>query len=149
MWYIGDVEAQKWGGKVAVRDRIVWGSVNPFSDPRMVGLDQYVKGIRQGKLPPNVTGGSIFGDKIMDLPVRPHGHYREYDVEVTVPGKDRGKLRIVLGAGGEVYITGNHYRDFVSSSTCRLSSVRSPGPDRRQPPSLLNPNRCWILCSSF
>jgi ribonuclease T1 len=95
-----------------IRDRIIWGPRNPFSDPRLAGLDQYVKAIRQGRLPPNVTGGSIFANVYFDLPVKPHGHYREYDVEPTVNGKNRGKLRLVLGRGGEIYITGNHYRDF-------------------------------------
>jgi guanyl-specific ribonuclease Sa len=95
-----------------IRDRIIWGVSNPFSDPRLVGLDQYIKGLRKGLLPPNVTGGGIFANAFLDLPVKPHGYYREYDVEPTVKGKDRGKLRLVLGSGGEVYITGNHYRDF-------------------------------------
>ncbi len=95
-----------------LRDRITWGSDNPFSDPRLFGLDQYVRSIRQGHIPPNVTGGSIFRNEFVDLPVKPHGYYREYDVEPKVLGRDRGKLRIILGDGGEVYITGNHYRDF-------------------------------------
>lgn len=95
-----------------IRDRIIWGSSNPFSDPRLVGLDQYVKAIRQGRLPPNVSGGSIFLNADLDLPVKPQGYYREFDVEPSVAGKDRGKLRLVLGQGGEVYVTGNHYHDF-------------------------------------
>jgi guanyl-specific ribonuclease Sa len=95
-----------------IRDRIIWGRNNPFSDPRLAHLDEYIRGIRQGRLPPNVTGGSIFTNVLHDLPVKPHGYYREYDVEVTVKGRDRGKLRLVVGNGGETYITGNHYRDF-------------------------------------
>jgi guanyl-specific ribonuclease Sa len=95
-----------------IRDRIIWGASNPLADPRLAGLDQYVKGIRQGRLPPNVTGGSVFANVLHDLPVKPHGYYREYNVEPAVKGQDRGKLRLVLGTGGEVYITGNHYRDF-------------------------------------
>lgn len=95
-----------------IRDRIIWGPNNPFSDPRLAGLDQYVKAIRQGRLPPNVTGGRVFSNADLDLPLKPLGHYREYDVEPTVKGKDRGKLRLVLGQSGEVYVTGNHYRDF-------------------------------------
>jgi len=95
-----------------IRDRIIWGPSSPFSDPRLAGLDQYVKSLRQKRLPPNVTGGSIFANVHRDLPVKPHGYYREYDVEPTVKGKDRSKLRLVLGNGGDVYITGNHYRDF-------------------------------------
>ncbi len=95
-----------------IRDRIIWGPDNPFSDPRLVGLDEYVRDIRRGVLPPNVVGGRVFENQDLDLPVKPYGHYREYDVTPRVPGRDRGKLRLVLGANGEVYITGNHYRDF-------------------------------------
>jgi guanyl-specific ribonuclease Sa len=95
-----------------IRDRIIWGLGNPFSDPRLIGLDVYVKSIRRGRLPLNVTGGGIFGNLMQDLPVKPYGYYREYDVEPSVGGKDRGKLRLVVGNNGEVYITGNHYRDF-------------------------------------
>jgi ribonuclease T1 len=85
---------------------------NPFADPRLASLDGLVRDIRRGRLPPNVTGGSVFRNELKDLPPKEFGYYREYDVEPTVKGKDRGKLRIVLSRGGEVYITGNHYRDF-------------------------------------
>jgi guanyl-specific ribonuclease Sa len=95
-----------------LRDRITWGLHNPFSDPRLIGLDEYVRSLRRGQIPPNVRGGSIFFNEFLDLPAKPFGYYHEYDVEPQVPDRDRGKLRIVLGNGGEVYITGNHYRDF-------------------------------------
>ena len=95
-----------------LRDRVTWGVGNPFSDPRLVGLDGLVRGIRRGRLPANVTGGGVFMNRRLDLPVKPAGYYREYDVVPTAPGVDRGKLRLVLGAGGEVYVTGNHYDDF-------------------------------------
>lgn len=97
---------------MAIRDRIIWGKTNPFSDPRLQGLDKYVQQIRKGRLPSNVTGGSTFANHQFVLPVKPHGYYREYDVVPAVAGQDRGKLRLVLGANGEVYITGNHYDDF-------------------------------------
>ncbi len=94
-----------------IRDRIVWGSRNPFSDPRLKNLDQYVREIRRfRRLPRGVTGGSIFENREGDLPPKQRGYYKEYDVEIS--SGNRGKLRIVLGDGGEVYITGNHYRDF-------------------------------------
>jgi len=95
-----------------IRSRVTWGLHNPFSDTRLAYLDQLVRGIRQGRLPPHVTGGRIFRNELLDLPVKPQDYYHEYDVETTVKGKDRGTLRIVLGASGEVYITGNHYCDF-------------------------------------
>lgn len=95
-----------------IRDRIIWGPGNPLSDPRLAGLDEYVRGIRQGRRLPHVSAGRLFENVNLDLPIKPLGYYREYDVEPKAKGKDRGKLRLVLGQGGEVYITGNHYRDF-------------------------------------
>jgi hypothetical protein len=92
-----------------IRDRIVWGTL---SDPRFANLDDYVKTIRQGRLPPNVKGGSIYENTTGDLPDRPYGYYREYDVQAPVEGEDRGTYRLVLGGGGDVYITGDHYGDF-------------------------------------
>ncbi len=95
-----------------VRDRIIWGDNNPFSDPRLIGLDVLIRDVRRhGRLPQGVTGGSVFQNLDGDLPVRPLNYYREYDVQPPAAA-GRGKLRIVLGNGGEVYITGNHYRDF-------------------------------------
>jgi ribonuclease T1 len=95
-----------------IRDRIIWGTQNPLSDPRLTDLDQFIREIRRGRKPPNVTGGKVFENTNEDLPTKPYGYYREYDVEPKVVGKNRGKLRIVLGNGGEVYLTGNHYDDF-------------------------------------
>ncbi len=95
-----------------IRDRVIWGQGNPFGDPRLARLDVLIRGIRRhGQLPPGVSGGRVFENYAGDLPQRPQGYYREYDV--TTPAADgRGLLRIVLGTGGEIYITGNHYRDF-------------------------------------
>lgn len=95
-----------------IRDRIIWSSHNPLSDPRLANLDQVIRGIRSGRLAPNVKGGGVFLNVFGDLPLKPTDYYKEYDVEPTSRGKDRGTLRIVLGDGGEVYVTGNHYRDF-------------------------------------
>lgn len=95
-----------------IRDRIIWGQHNPFSDPRLQNLDSYIRDLRRGRRPRNVSGGSTFANANHDLPDRPHGYYREYDVTPSTPGANRGKLRLVLGQLGEVYITGNHYDDF-------------------------------------
>ena len=95
-----------------IRDRITWGDKNPLSDPRYTDLDKLVDGIRGGRLPKNVSGGSVFENRDNDLSQKPKGYYREYDVQASVAGVDRGAYRIVLGGGGEVFVTGNHYRDF-------------------------------------
>ncbi len=95
-----------------IRDRIVWGSSNPFSDPRLMSLDAFVRLIRLfRRLPQGVAGGSVFKNLRGDLPARPPGYYKEYDLTEARPG-NRGKLRLVLGSGGEVYLTGDHYGDF-------------------------------------
>ena len=100
------------GCRMPIRDRFIWGQANPFSDPRLAQFDFLVREIRRfRRLPQGVTGGSVFENRFGDLPAKPSGYYREYDVQR--PGAaGRGKLRFVLGSGGEVYITGNHYRDF-------------------------------------
>jgi guanyl-specific ribonuclease Sa len=95
-----------------LRDHVIWGGHNPFSDPRLTNLDTLVRNIRRyRRMPPNVQGGGNFLNLRGDLPPKPLGYYREYDLVAPAPG-GRGKLRMVLGNGGEVYITGNHYDDF-------------------------------------
>ena len=95
-----------------IRDRIIWGRHNPFGDPRLARLDEFVRDLqRYQRLPPGVKGGQEFENLQGDLPPKGPGYYREFDV--AVPGAEgRGALRLVLGRGGEVYVTGNHYDDF-------------------------------------
>jgi guanyl-specific ribonuclease Sa len=97
-----------------IRDRIIWGKRNPFSDPRLKNLHVLVKSFRRGIIPKGVSGGSVFKNILGDLPPKTYGYYRKYDcIPPTHKGPgSRGSLRIILGKGGEVYITGNHYRDF-------------------------------------
>lgn len=95
-----------------LRHRVIWGAHNPFSDPRLDRLDAFVRDIRMNRrLPPGVVGGSVFENRDLDLSPRPYGYYREYDLTQAEPG-GRDMLRLVLGDGGEVFITGNHYEDF-------------------------------------
>jgi ribonuclease T1 len=95
-----------------IRDRIIWGLHNPFGDPRLDQLDDLIRDIiRYGRRPHCTKGGKVFENRDADLPVKPYGYYREYDV--TQPqSTGRGVLRIVLGGRGEVYISGNHYGTF-------------------------------------
>jgi ribonuclease T1 len=92
------------------RDSIVWGKRNPFSDPRLHNLDEAVKLLRRGMdlSRRGVQSGGIYGDLSGDLPKRPRGYYREYSISSPAQ-RDRGKLRIILGQQGEVYVSGDHY----------------------------------------
>lgn len=99
-----------------IRDRIIWGTGNPFSDPRFSTFEELLRFIRShgGSPPLGIVGNRVFLNLDNDLPTKPLGYYREYDLVPTpIPGQgDRGTKRFVLGQNGEVYITGNHYRDF-------------------------------------
>jgi ribonuclease T1 len=55
--------------------------------------------------------GAVFFDREGLLPAEPTGFYHEYTV--PTPGDpSRGTRRLVLGAGGELYFTDDHYRSF-------------------------------------
>jgi filamentous hemagglutinin len=57
------------------------------------------------------SDGGVFGNREGLLPERRGGYYREY--VIRTPGIDHaGPQRLVLGAGGEVYYTADHYASF-------------------------------------
>jgi hypothetical protein len=91
-----------------VRDRITWGAGNPFSDPRLANLPALVRDFRAGRSPSH-WGAHEWTNKWLDLPIKPPGFYREFYVGTSA---ESGALRIVLGKGGEVYVSGNHHRDW-------------------------------------
>ncbi len=92
-----------------VRDRISWGVENPFSDPRLSNFPVLVRDFRAGRLPHGWRGNKVWENRWLDLPVKPPDYYREFYVGTSA---ESGELRIVLGQGGEVYICGNHHRDW-------------------------------------
>ncbi len=55
--------------------------------------------------------GTVFQNREGNLPKKPRGYYREYTVPTPGAG-NRGARRLVAGADGEVYYTGDHYRSF-------------------------------------
>jgi ribonuclease T1 len=67
--------------------------------------------IRRGGPFPYTRDGAVFGNFERALPSRSRGYYREYTVR-TPGAKDRGARRIIVGAGGELYYTDDHYRTF-------------------------------------
>jgi ribonuclease T1 len=67
--------------------------------------------IRQRGPFPYAKDGSIFGNREGLLPAQKRGYYREYTVKT--PGeRTRGARRIVVGKGGEIYYTDDHYNHF-------------------------------------
>jgi ribonuclease T1 len=66
---------------------------------------------RGGPFPEPEHDGGTFENREALLPEQPMGYYREYTV--PTPGSDdRGARRIVVGEGGELYYTGDHYSSF-------------------------------------
>jgi ribonuclease T1 len=55
--------------------------------------------------------GTVFSNLERVLPARPAGYYREYTV-VTPGSDDRGTRRLVVGSGGDIYYTDDHYASF-------------------------------------
>jgi|SRR5687768_13698571 hypothetical protein len=92
-----------------VRDRVMWGPTNPFSDSRLINLPELVRDFRRGKLPDGWRGNKTWENRWLDLPPKPGNYYKEFYVGTAA---DSGGLRIVLGQGGEVYVSGNHHRDW-------------------------------------
>ncbi len=75
-------------------------------------LDATLQRIARGERFPHVRDGTVFQNKEGRLPLKPPGYYKEY--VVPTPGvSGPGARRVVIGAGGEVYYTPNHYDSFI------------------------------------
>jgi ribonuclease T1 len=72
---------------------------------------QTVRLISRGGPFPYERDGVVFGNYERLLPRRERGYYREYTVP-TPALSHRGARRIVMGRGGELYYTDDHYRTF-------------------------------------
>ncbi len=93
---------------------IKWGvktnNSNPLGDSRLNDLYSLVRDFRRGRLPFGWRGNKVFENKYGDLPLRPYAYYTEFYLGTSA---ESGSLRVVLGKGSEVYVTGNHFRDFI------------------------------------
>lgn len=67
--------------------------------------------IRAGGPYPYERDGALFANREGHLPRHRRGYYREYTVSTPGAG-DRGARRIVVGRGGELYYSDDHYRTF-------------------------------------
>jgi len=61
---------------------------------------------------PHRNDGSVFQNREGLLPAQSPGYYREY--VVPTPGvRGPGPQRLILGQGGEIYYTLDHYLTFI------------------------------------
>jgi ribonuclease T1 len=60
---------------------------------------------------PYAQDDTVFGNNEGLLPQRARGYYHEYTVATPGSG-DRGERRLVVGRGGDVYYTNDHYESF-------------------------------------
>jgi len=74
-------------------------------------IDRVLATIDSGAPLPYEEDGGTFQNREGLLPDQPLGYYREYTVE-TPGSPDRGARRLVIGEGGEIYYTDDHYASF-------------------------------------
>ncbi|WP_177435011.1 ribonuclease domain-containing protein [Pseudomonas sp. Sample_10] len=77
-----------------------------------VDLGPTLERIKSGGSFPHRNDGSIFQNRAGDLPKKPAGYYTEY-VHPTSGVSGPGPQRIVVGKGGEMYYTADHYKTFI------------------------------------
>ena len=93
------------------------GDADPTDLPRVALTDlppeaaQTVDLIRAGGPFPYDRDGVVFENREGLLPDESSGYYHEYTVP-TPGSSDRGARRIIVGSGGELYWTDDHYRSF-------------------------------------
>jgi len=74
-------------------------------------IGRVLAAIDSGEPLPYEEDGGTFQNREGLLPDQPLGYYREYTVE-TPGSPDRGARRLVIGEGGEIYYTDDHYASF-------------------------------------
>ena len=74
-------------------------------------IGRVLAAIDSGEPLPYEEDGGTFQNREGLLPDQPLGYYREYTVE-TPGSPDRGARRLVIGEGGEIYYSDDHYASF-------------------------------------
>ncbi len=86
-------------------------SLDRFPAEERGAIQQTLALIDAGGPFPYRQDGTVFSNREGLLPGEPHGYYHEYTVP-TPDSPDRGARRLVTGAQGEAYYTGDHYSSF-------------------------------------
>lgn len=92
-----------------------------------VDLQPTLDRIQRGERHPHRNDGAIFQNRERRLPAHPAGYYREY-VHPTPGDSGPGPQRVILGRGGDVWYTPDHYRTFR-----RIERSPSAAPARNLP----------------
>jgi guanyl-specific ribonuclease Sa len=103
-----DVNATVDVPNVVVRDRdgkVAWRGT--------VDLSKTIARIEAGERLRFSNDGSVFENRERRLPRKISGYYHEY-VHPTPGLSGPGPQRVIVGAGGEIYYTADHYRSFTS-----------------------------------
>jgi len=105
-------------GSAPVATNSVSSAQTPVSGLRTVAMAELPQQARdtlalidKGGPFPYDRDGIVFGNNERILPQRQRGYYREYTVP-TPGSRDRGARRLVVGGGGDVYYTDDHYESF-------------------------------------
>jgi len=114
----GDVSAETAGGgdataagSLVVRDVVVRDVDGRIAWRGDVDLAPAIARIERGEKDPHRNDGGVFGNREGRLPARERGYYREF--VVRTPGiSHAGPQRLIIGSGGEVYYTYDHYESF-------------------------------------
>lgn len=80
--------------------------------------------IARGESHPHRNDGTVFQNREGLLPKQSPGYYREF--VVPTEGQKVGPQRVVIGKGGEVYYTADHYRSFVRVPSSGGAGGRDP-----------------------
>lgn len=84
-------------------------------DPKLeeaIRVNDTFNRIKSGGALPYKQDNTVFQNREGKLPSQAAGYYKEFTVS-PASGSGRGATRLVVGAGGEVYQTNDHYTTFV------------------------------------
>jgi ribonuclease T1 len=88
------------------------GGNSEVSAEEAAGITATLARIDSGGPLPYDQDGTTFSNREGRLPEQSDGYYKEYTVQ-TPGSDDRGARRLVIGAGGETFYTGDHYDSFI------------------------------------
>jgi len=87
-------------------------ATTPKANEPPANLKGTLERISKGEKFPHRNDGSIFKNNEGLLPSKPLGYYNEY-VHPTPGMPGPGAQRVIIGQGGEVYYTPDHYKSFI------------------------------------